>query len=123
MVADTGFEDYAEELERQVCRRCISRVKGAPPCAPKGIGCGIEQHLEKLVQICRTVDSALIDPYLDRLHDEICDDCFYRDKSVCPCPLKYLLPLAVSAVETVDRRRHILGERLARQFNDVQETD
>ena len=123
MVADTGLDDYAKELEHQVCRRCISRVKGAPPCAPKGIGCGIEQHLEKLVQICRTVDSALIDPYLDRLHDEICDDCIYRDKSVCPCPLKYLLPLAVSAVETVDRRRHMLGERLARQFNDVQETD
>jgi hypothetical protein len=120
MIAATDLDDYAKELEQQVCRRCISRVNGAPPCAPKGIGCGIEQHLEKLVQICRSVDSALIDPYLDRMHDEICDDCAYRDKSVCPCPLKYLLPLAVSAVETVERRRQILAERRARQFKDMQ---
>lgn len=123
MLAATGLDDYAEELERQVCRRCMARVKGAPPCAPKGIGCGIEQHLEKLVEMCRSVDSALIDPYLDRLHDEICSDCAYRDKPVCPCPLQYLLPLAVTAVETVERRRRILGEQLAHRFNGVQETD
>jgi hypothetical protein len=123
MISATDLEDYAKELEQQVCQCCVARVKGAPPCAPKGIGCGVEQHLEQLVKICRTVDSALIDPYLDRLHDEICGNCAYRDQPFCPCPLKYLLPLAVAAVETVDRRRLILGERLARTFNDVQEID
>lgn len=123
MIADLELKEYAKELELQVCRRCVARVKNAPPCQPKGIGCGVEQHLEKLVAICRSVDSALIDPYLDRLHDEICEDCANKETSNCPCPLKYLLPLAVAAVETVERRRHILGERLARKFNGVQETD
>jgi hypothetical protein len=123
MAVLTGLEDYAEELDRQVCRRCVSRIAGAPPCAPKGVGCGVELHLEKLIKICHTVDSALIDPYMDRLRDEICETCENRPTHHCPCPLEYLLHLAVVAVETVDRRRQMLGERLARTFNGVQETD
>jgi hypothetical protein len=69
------------------------------------VGCGVEVHLERLIEICRAVDSPLIDPYLDRMHDEICADCAYRDRPECPCPLRYLLPLAVAAVETVEQRR------------------
>jgi hypothetical protein len=119
----TGREDYAEELDRQVCRRCVARVAGAPPCAPRGVGCGVEMHLEKLIAICHTVDSTLIDPYRDRLRTEICADCTNRVTDHCPCPLDYLLPLAVMAVETVDRRRKTLCDQLARKFRGVQETD
>jgi hypothetical protein len=123
MVVEAGLEDYAEELQKQVCLRCVARVEGAPPCAPKGIGCGIEQHLERLVEICHSVDSPLIDPYQEKLYEEICANCVYQDKPVCPCPLRYLLPLAVAAVETVDRRRQALGERLAHKFKGVHDTD
>jgi hypothetical protein len=123
MVAATGLEDYVGEMREQVCAHCISRQRGAPPCEPLGIGCGVEQHLEKLIDICRAVDSPLIDPYLDRLRDEICADCEFQDHPVCPCPLKYLLPLAVSAVETVEERRRILGDRLAWPYDEMPETD
>lgn len=123
MFIEAGLEDYAEELREQVCRRCVARVQGAPPCAPKGIGCGVEQHLAQLVEICHSVDSPLIDPYQEELYEKVCTDCVYRDQPVCPCPLKYLLPLAISAVETVDRRRRLLGENLARAFCGVQDTD
>jgi hypothetical protein len=123
VVTMTGFEDYEAELKAEVCSRCIARLKGAPPCAPKGVGCGIERHVEKLVDICRSEDCVLIDPYLDRLHEDICQTCEFRDTRNCPCPLEYLLPLAVRAVENVDRQRRTLGERLARQFRGVQETD
>ena len=119
----TGLEDYAEELEKQVCRRCVARVAGAPPCAPQGVGCGVELHLEKLIEICHSIDGGLIDPYMDRLHDEICATCSVRPTDDCPCPLEYLLPLAVVAVETVDRRRHLLAERMSRNFEGVQDTD
>lgn len=123
MAVMTGLEDYAKELEDQVCRRCVARVAGSPPCSPRGVGCGVEQHLEKLIEICHTVDSTLIDPYMDRLRDEICETCTNRPTEHCPCPLEYLLPLAVSAIENVDRRRKLLGDRLARAFNGVQDTD
>jgi hypothetical protein len=57
-----------------------------------------------LVKICRTTDSALIDPYIEQLHELICPDCEYKDSSMCPCPLDYLLQLAVEAVEKVEQR-------------------
>jgi len=57
------------------------------------------------VELCRTTNSALIDPYIENLHDTICSDCEYKDKPVCPCPLDYLLQLAVETVENVERRK------------------
>ncbi|HMO85781.1 MAG TPA: hypothetical protein PKC18_12780 [Lacipirellulaceae bacterium] len=119
MIAAPGYEEYLAELREQVCKKCVSRRPGAPPCAPLGVGCGIEQHLEQLVSICRSVDSALIDPYLDHLRNQICADCAFQDQPVCPCPLKYLLPLAVAAVETVETRKRILAERMARPDAEI----
>ncbi len=123
MVAAAGLEDYAAEMREQVCRHCVSRRRGAPPCEPLGVGCGIERHLERVIDICRAVDSPLIDPYLDRLQQDVCAECEYQDQPDCPCPLKYLLPLAVSAVETVEERRRILADRLAWPYDEMPETD
>jgi hypothetical protein len=99
------FEEYRAELRADVCSRCIERRLGAPPCGPVGKGCGIERHLPELVKLCRTTDSALIDPYIEKLHDTICATCELHETPACPCPLDYLLQLAVEAVEKVDRRR------------------
>ena len=99
------LDEYRDALRQEVCSRCIERLPSAPPCGPLGKGCGIERHLAGLVQMCRATDSALIDPYIEKLHDTICSDCEYKDKPACPCPLDYLLQLAVEAVEKVDSRR------------------
>jgi len=99
------YDDYLTELREQVCSRCIVRQPGSPPCFVHGQACGIEGHLPELVQICRSTDSTLMDPYIEQLHDTICKDCEFRDGPTCPCPLDYLLQLAVEAVERVERRR------------------
>ncbi len=99
------FDEYVTELREGVCSRCIARLPGCPPCSPHGVGCGIERHVPQLVEICRTTDNVQMGPYIDQLHDTICKDCEYRDKPSCPCPLDYLLQLAVEAVERVERRR------------------
>jgi len=99
------LDEYRTQLREEVCSRCIEGLPNAPPCGPLGRGCGIERHLTGLVEICRTTDSALIDPYIEKLHDEICSSCEYKDRPACPCPLDYLLQLAVEAVERVQRRR------------------
>ncbi|HVT27688.1 MAG TPA: hypothetical protein VHE81_06685 [Lacipirellulaceae bacterium] len=99
------LEDYRIALHSEVCSRCIERRPGAPPCAPLGKGCGIERHLPALVELCRTTDSALIDPYVEKLHETICIDCEYKDEPECPCPLDYLLNLAIETVESVQRRK------------------
>lgn len=101
------YQDYLAELRENVCSRCIARQPGCPPCAPHGKGCGIERHIPELVEICRNTDSVLMDPYIEQLHDTICVDCEFRDSPDCPCPLDYLLPLAIEAVERVQRRREI----------------
>ena len=123
MSLEATLDEYQSELRDQVCDRCVSRRAGAPPCGPLGVGCGIERHLEQLIEICRSVDSPLIDPYLDRLRDEVCGDCEFADQLVCPCPLKYLLPVAVVAVETVELRRRIVADRLAWPDREMPETD
>lgn len=99
------YEDYLAELRKDVCSRCIERQPNCPPCAPHGKGCGIERHIPELVELCRTTDSVLIDPYIQELHDKICADCEFRDQPTCPCPLDYLLQLAVESVERVQQRR------------------
>lgn len=107
MSAVAEWEDYAEylvELRDRVCRHCIVRREHGPPCAAAGLGCGIEQHLPDLVALCRSLDSPLIDPYGEKLDEVICKHCELRTSSICPCPLHYLLPLAVEAVETVEAR-------------------
>jgi hypothetical protein len=105
MVESSELPEYLAELRRQVCEHCIVRQPGCPPCEPHGVGCGIERHLAKLVEICRTVESSQIDPYIERLRAEICEHCELGKTLVCPCPLEYLLPLAVRAVETVELER------------------
>jgi hypothetical protein len=65
----------------------------------------VEWHLPALVEMCRTIDSALMDPYIEKLYDTMCKDCEYKDKPACPFPLDYLLQLAVEAVEKVEHQR------------------
>jgi hypothetical protein len=105
MTEQENYDAYLAELRNHVCAVCIERQEGAPPCAPLGKNCGIEQHVPKLVEICRHTESVLMDPYIDKLHAQICEDCAFKDEPACPCPLDYLLQLAVEAVENVERRR------------------
>jgi len=106
MLTPTEHDEYLAELRSQVCSRCIERAPGCPPCAPHDNPCGIEAHLSELVELCRTTDSSQMATYIDKLHDLICPTCEYKDSNACPCPLNYLLQLAVEAVETVERRRN-----------------
>ena len=103
-----GFErmldEYLEEIRSEVCAHCVDRPPGGPPCGPLGRHCGIEAHLDKLVEEVHLIRSATIDPYLDELHRRTCVVCDRRDSDECPCPLDYLHVLAVEAIDEVDSR-------------------
>ena len=105
MNAGPDLQEYLEEIRHQVCSRCIERPPGGPPCAPLGKRCGIELNLERLVEAVHAVGSKSLDPYIEVFHDHVCEHCANRTTSQCPCPLEYLLLLAVEAIETVDDRR------------------
>jgi hypothetical protein len=105
MIAQRDLQAYLDEIRRHVCSKCIERPPGGPPCAPLGKRCGIELDLHRLVDQVRTVRNAALDPYLAVFHDHVCTHCTNQPTNQCPCPLDYLLLLAVEAIEAVDERR------------------
>jgi hypothetical protein len=105
MLTDAELTEYLDEIREQVCRRCVERPPGGPPCAPLGKQCGVEQHLPALIDAIHEVRSDRIAPYLQKNRDTICTHCGFREASLCPCPMDYLAVLLVQAVETVDARR------------------
>jgi hypothetical protein len=46
-----------------------------------------------------------MEPYIKSFHEDVCADCAFRVTDQCPCPLGYLLLLAVEAIEAVDERQ------------------
>ncbi|MBX3432792.1 MAG: hypothetical protein KF847_05695 [Pirellulales bacterium] len=104
MAPAISLDVYRDALRVQVCARCPERPPLGPPCEPLGKRCGIELHLEKLVEIVHAARSARIDPYIEGFHENICVSCPNSVTSQCPCPLEYLISLAVDAIEEVDRR-------------------
>jgi hypothetical protein len=96
--------EYMREIRSEVCGHCVERPADGPPCGPLGKHCGIEAHLDKLVEEVHMIRSARIDPYLDELHRRTCAVCESRDTEECPCPLDYLHVLAVWAIDQVDGR-------------------
>jgi hypothetical protein len=107
MYTEAELQEYFDELRLQVCSRCVQRPPGGPPCAPLGTKCGIELHLPSIVDAIHAAESPLIGPYSDSVHDRVCSHCAQRDHAGCPCPLDYLLVLAVQAIENVDARRQV----------------
>lgn len=110
MIAEPDFQEYLDEIRQQVCSRCIERPPGGPPCAPLGKRCGIELNLQRLVEAVGSVHSISMDPYIPVYHDHVCTHCTNRLTSQCPCPLDYLLLLAVEAIETVNDRRQVAAD-------------
>jgi hypothetical protein len=105
MYEGTDLEEYMCEIREQVCARCIERPPGGPPCEPLGKRCGIELDLPQLVDAVHRVQSSVMEPYIDHFHDDVCMHCANRGTGQCPCPLEFLLVLAVQAIEAVDQRR------------------
>jgi len=104
MITPVGLREYADEIREDVCDRCVERAEGGPPCADCGKVCGLELHLPEFLNAVHTVSSSLIDPYLETVHNSVCATCPIKDGDGCPCPMDYLMVLAVQAVETVDQR-------------------
>jgi hypothetical protein len=109
MYEGTDLEEYMSAIREQVCARCIERPPGGPPCEPLGKRCGIELDLPQLVDAVHRVRSDVMEPYIDHFHDDVCMHCANRGKEQCPCPLEFLLVLAVQAIEAVDQRRALVA--------------
>lgn len=104
MYTQEQLDEYLVEIRAEVCAHCIERPPGGPPCAPHGKDCGIESHLEEIVQVAHAARNDAMDPYIERFHEDVCAHCKTRTTDQCPCPLDYLLLLAIQAIDAVDER-------------------
>jgi hypothetical protein len=104
MLAEAELMEYLDEIREKVCSHCVERPYGGPPCGPLGKPCGVEMHLEKLVESIREIHSPLIAPYLDNNRCKICSSCPHLNTEFCPCPMDTLAVLVAEAVEAVDER-------------------
>jgi hypothetical protein len=105
VVTASDLDEYLAEIRARVCSRCIERPPHGPPCGPLGKRCGIELHLPAIVGVAQSSRSRLIDPYMEAFHRDVCAHCTNQPTSQCPCPLDYLLLLAIEAIDAVDARR------------------
>ena len=105
MVTHDETGEYLQEIRNEVCSRCVERPPGGPPCAPLGKVCGVELHLESLIDSIHKVHSNRIQPYLEHNRREVCESCAFLHSSACRCPMDQLTLLVVEAVEAVDERR------------------
>jgi hypothetical protein len=110
MLAEAELREYLDEIRQTVCSRCVERPEGGPPCTPLGKPCGVELHLEKLVESVREVHSPLVEPYLCHNRDKVCGSCPHLHGEHCPCPMDTLAALVIDAIEAVDER-HARRER------------
>ena len=104
MYTQEQLDAYMVEIRTEVCSRCVERPPGGPPCAPLGKRCGVELHLPDIVQVAHSARHDAMDPYVERFHEDVCSHCNNRTSSQCPCPLDYLLLLAIQAIDAVDER-------------------
>lgn len=111
MYTTAEIQEYLAEVREQVCRRCVERPPGGPPCAPLGKKCGVELHFPEYLEAIHKVGSPSIVPYLEGLHRDVCSGCACHNGEICPCSLDYLMVLVVQAVETVDERRRLADAR------------
>lgn len=117
MYTQEQLDEYLAEIRSEVCSHCIERPAGGPPCAPLGKRCGVELHLPEIVQVAHSARQQVMDPYIQRFHEDVCAHCTNRTSNQCPCPLDYLLLLAIQAIDAVDERRQ--QENSAASFAQV----
>jgi hypothetical protein len=96
-------QKYQEAIRSQVCSHCEEKPAGGPPCEPLGRRCGFELQLPELLQAIHEVKGPSIQPYLSNIQRRFCAQCRLPSVDCCPCPVDYLLVLAVQAVKGVDR--------------------
>ena len=101
---EAELNEYLAEIREHVCSRCIERPSEGPPCAPHGKRCGIELHLADIVDVCHAASGDSMQSYADQFHADVCSHCTNRTTNQCPCPLDYLLLLAIEAIDAVDGR-------------------
>ena len=99
---------YEEAVRRHVCSRCIDFGEEGICHSPDPKGCAVFRFLPELVAIADRLKELKIDPYVEAVRQDICQQCRnQRPGGRCPlrdtldCGLDRYLPLVIEAIEEV----------------------
>lgn len=118
-VLEDGGGKVCENLgNRRARRRC-----GSTTCEPHAVAGSVKESLEYLIDDDPLLDGPFGDQFVGRLRSEVCTACGNRFELECSCPLQYLLPLGVNAIDVAQYRRQMMAPRLDWPDAQLPETD
>ncbi len=106
------MQKYLEAIRSKVCDVCIDGVFDAEghfvKCGlPSDRTCPVEFYLPELVDVIESVESPLMDDYVEVLRERICSHCQENEEGICAlrikaeCPLDTYFMLVAEAIEEV----------------------
>ena len=106
------YKAYREAIRRRVCAICLDGADDGS-CTLTTV-CVIDEHLPRLVDAILDLHSRRDGAYSAAVEARVCAHCSHRDElGLCRlrrdgrCALSVYLPLAIEAIEEVERRQAI----------------
>ena len=106
-----NYDKYRQAIVNRVCSHCIVCAENGKCTLTGEDRCGVEIHLEKIVDVVHSVKSPRLEDYVKVLREKVCKTCKNQNpdgtcqlRSVADCGLDRYFELVVEAIEEVDKR-------------------
>ena len=103
------YERYREAIRRKVCEHCIDLDEKGRCTLTGDERCGVELHLEKIVDVVHSVRSTNLGDYVRVLRERVCASCKNQNpdgtcrlRGEADCGLDRYFALVVEAIEEAD---------------------
>lgn len=114
------MQEYLDAIRSRVCTVCLDAVMRGDQfvrCGiPKGRTCPVEIFLPQVIDVVESVDSWLLDDYVQVLREKVCAICKHSDGDFCAlrlqadCALDRYFMLVADAIKEVDTRTNAVNE-------------
>ena len=116
MSTQTLQQRILDRIDQEVAPNCMHRLPNAECLKPEGTPCPIVANLDRVINIVRTEASARIEPYVERLRQEVCRQCGLEDelrncrlRDQVDCCLDAFFVLVVGVIEEELDRESRMG--------------
>lgn len=104
-------ERYRQAIDEKVCRHCIDLGEDGRCTLTGDQQCGVQIHLEKIVEAVHAVQSRNLEDYVKVLREKVCASCKNQNpdgtcrlRSEADCGLDRYFALIVEAIEETGAR-------------------
>ncbi|MCI0691082.1 hypothetical protein L0337_03635 [candidate division KSB1 bacterium] len=114
------MQAYLDAVRNNVCPVCLDAVMAGNQfvrCGlPAGRKCPVEIYLPQVVEVVESVDSWLMDDYVEALREKVCAFCENSTGDFCAlrlqadCALDRYFMLVADAIKEVDTRTNAVNE-------------